>query len=57
VIRSCVSGEADRNEIVLDATNRRGKAIKCRVACSPLVAHNKQRQGVILLMDEEGISD
>jgi two-component system CheB/CheR fusion protein len=57
IIRSCVSGEADRNEIVLDATNRRGKAIKCRVACSPLVAHNKQRQGVILLMDEEGISD
>jgi two-component system CheB/CheR fusion protein len=56
-IRSCLSGEADRKEIILDATNRRGKAIKCRVSCSPLVAHNKQRQGVILLMEVEGVPD
>jgi two-component system, chemotaxis family, CheB/CheR fusion protein len=57
IIRPCLSGEADHKEIILDATNRRGKAIKCRVACSPLIAHNKQRQGVILLMEEEGVSD
>jgi two-component system CheB/CheR fusion protein len=52
-IRSCLAGEADHKEILLDATNRRGKAMKCRVACSPLLAHNKQRQGVILLMEED----
>jgi two-component system CheB/CheR fusion protein len=57
VIRPCLSGEADRKEIVLDATNRRGKAIKCRVACNPLLAHDNRRQGVILLMEEEGISN
>jgi two-component system, chemotaxis family, CheB/CheR fusion protein len=56
-IRSCLSGEADQKEILLDATNRRGKAIQCRVSCSPLMAHNKQRQGVILLMEEEEKSD
>jgi two-component system CheB/CheR fusion protein len=52
-IRSCLAGDTDQKELLLDATNRRGKAIKCRVACSPLLAHNKQRQGVILLMEEE----
>jgi two-component system, chemotaxis family, CheB/CheR fusion protein len=52
VIRSCLSGEADQKETTLEATNRRGKAIKCRVACSPLMSPNKARQGVILLMEE-----
>jgi two-component system CheB/CheR fusion protein len=52
-IRSCLAGDTDQKELVLDAINRRGKAIKCRIACSPLMAHNKQRQGVILLMEEE----
>jgi two-component system, chemotaxis family, CheB/CheR fusion protein len=53
IIRSCLSGEVDHKEILLDATNRRGKPTKCRVSCSPLIAHNKQRQGVILLMEED----
>jgi two-component system, chemotaxis family, CheB/CheR fusion protein len=57
VIRPCLSGEADQKEILLDATNRRGKAIRCRVTCSPLMSHNKQRQGVILLMADEEKSD
>jgi two-component system, chemotaxis family, CheB/CheR fusion protein len=52
-IRSCLSEETDHKEMLLDATNRRGKAIKCHVACSPLIGYNKQRQGVILLMEEE----
>jgi two-component system CheB/CheR fusion protein len=56
-IRSCFIGDGDQQEMLVDATNRRGKAIKCRVSCSPLLAHNKQRQGVILLMEEEERSD
>jgi two-component system CheB/CheR fusion protein len=52
VIRSCLSGEPDQKEMTLEATNRRGKAIKCRVACTPLMSPNKTRQGVILLMEE-----
>jgi two-component system CheB/CheR fusion protein len=54
VIRACLSGEADhKKEILLDATNRRGKPIKCRISCSPLFTHSQERQGAILLMDEE----
>jgi two-component system CheB/CheR fusion protein len=52
VIRSCLAGEAVRQEVVLDAVNRRGRTIKCRVTCSPLVAGSKQGEGVILMMEE-----
>jgi two-component system, chemotaxis family, CheB/CheR fusion protein len=52
LIRPCLSGESDSHEVVLDAVNRRGKKIKCRVTCTPLVASNKKREGVILLMEE-----
>jgi two-component system CheB/CheR fusion protein len=52
VIHSCLAGEAVRQEVVLDAVNRRGKKIRCRVTCSPLVAGSKQREGVILMMEE-----
>jgi two-component system CheB/CheR fusion protein len=51
VVRPVLSGEADHREVVLDAVNRRGKSIKCRIACTPLMTGNDQR-GVILLMDE-----
>jgi two-component system CheB/CheR fusion protein len=52
VIRPCLAGEIDRQEVVLEAVNRRGKKIKCRVTCSPLVAGSKKREGVILMMEE-----
>jgi len=45
--------EAERKELTLDAVNRRGKKIRCRVSCTPLVTGQK-REGVILLMDETG---
>ncbi|MBI2359460.1 MAG: PAS domain S-box protein, partial [Deltaproteobacteria bacterium] len=50
-IRSCLAGE-EHQHVVLDATNRRGKAIKCRITCTPLTASNREHQGAILLMDE-----
>jgi two-component system CheB/CheR fusion protein len=53
LIRSCLSGEVDQDETRLAAINRRGKKIQVRVACTPLIA-GKQREGVILLMDEAG---
>jgi two-component system CheB/CheR fusion protein len=52
VIRPCLAGEIDRQEVVLEAINRRGKKIKCRVTCTPLVAGSKKREGVILMMEE-----
>jgi two-component system CheB/CheR fusion protein len=39
-------------EIHLDALNRRGKSIKCRVTCGPLRSGKSDPQGVILLMEE-----
>ncbi|HEU4565833.1 MAG TPA: CheR family methyltransferase, partial [Gemmatimonadaceae bacterium] len=52
-IRACLAGESDYMEVLLPATNRRGKSIGCRVAISPLrnVADETPR-GAILLMDE-----
>jgi two-component system, chemotaxis family, CheB/CheR fusion protein len=50
-IRPVLSGEAEHQVVVLDAINRRGKAIHCRVTCTPLRQGN-ELQGVILLMDE-----
>jgi two-component system CheB/CheR fusion protein len=38
--------------MVLNATNRRGRAIQCRVTCTPLRGAGKERQGAILLMEE-----
>ena len=53
VVRPFLDGESDHNSIVMDATNRRGKAIKCRITCSPLITPHKGPQGVIVLMQEE----
>ena len=52
LIRACLSGEADARDATFDATNRRGKRIRCHVACTPLVSPSRKREGVILTMDE-----
>jgi two-component system CheB/CheR fusion protein len=51
-VRSCLSGELDYQEVRLDAINRRGMRIQCRVTCTPLMDPDGGRQGAILLMDE-----
>jgi two-component system CheB/CheR fusion protein len=51
-IRASLLGETNHQEVVLDATTRRGKAIRCRVTCTPLVSPEGERQATILLMDE-----
>jgi two-component system CheB/CheR fusion protein len=50
-IRPVLAGDMPQKEVVLDAVNRRGKSIRCRVSATPLLS-GKERQGVILLMDE-----
>ena len=52
IIRPTVAGEKDHQELVVDAVNRRGKSIKCRITCTPLVSASKHREGAILLMEE-----
>jgi two-component system CheB/CheR fusion protein len=52
-IRDCLSGPAGGcSEVVLNAINRRGRNIQCRVTCTPLIGEQGQIQGVILLMEE-----
>jgi two-component system CheB/CheR fusion protein len=52
LIRPCLAGGSERREVVLDAVTRRGKKIKCRVACAPLISATRRREGVIALMEE-----
>jgi two-component system CheB/CheR fusion protein len=56
-MRACLAGDGEFAEMQLPATNRRGKAIMCRVSASPLVSNNvaghKEVRGVILLMEEQ----
>jgi two-component system CheB/CheR fusion protein len=51
-IRSCLVGESEYVEIVAPRTTRRGRSIRCRVTCMPLVRPDA-RAGVILLIDKE----
>ena len=52
-IRALLVGEVESREVILDATNRRGKRIQCRILCSPLRGGvGKEAQGAILLMEE-----
>ncbi|MGB7947853.1 MAG: CheR family methyltransferase [Candidatus Binatia bacterium] len=53
VVRPCLSGHEHQTDVLLDATNRRGKAIQCRITCAPLLSAKNEREGAILLMDEE----
>jgi two-component system CheB/CheR fusion protein len=53
-MRSVLNGRATFQEVVLEATNRRGRAIQCRVTCTPLVGADGTAQGIILLMEEWG---
>ena len=55
-IRDTLSGRSEREVVVLDATNRRGKPFRCRVTCLPLVSGGDSNiSGVIMMM--EAISD
>jgi two-component system CheB/CheR fusion protein len=51
-ILACSSGASDFEELTLDATNRRGKAFRCKVLCSPMRTTDGGQHGVILLMED-----
>jgi two-component system, chemotaxis family, CheB/CheR fusion protein len=51
-IQMCLTGEADTQELVLQATNRRGRSINCQIVITPLLSLDGDCQGAILLMEE-----
>jgi two-component system CheB/CheR fusion protein len=52
VIRQSQGSEGVPAETEVDAVNRRGKRIRCRIACSPLMTGSGGQDGVILIMEE-----
>jgi len=52
-IRQCLSGAKERVDLRLEAINRRGKPITCRISAGPLLSRSQQIHGVVLLMEED----
>lgn len=51
-IRACLEGTSDREELVLEATNRRGKPFQCRVMLLPLgLKQEHSNPGVVIMME------
>jgi two-component system CheB/CheR fusion protein len=55
-IRSCLAGEHEHIELVVKATNRRGRSITCKVTSTPLLGSGQEVRGAILMMDEQQVS-
>ena len=52
-IRDTLTGRSEREEVVVEATNRRGKAFQCRVTFLPLGASGDGAvPGVIMMMED-----
>ena len=54
LLLACLNKDTSRHSLILDAVNRRGKPIQCRVTCAPLVDKQEETLGAILLMEEWG---
>ena len=53
-IRAVLDEKSNIQDVLLDAINRRGKSIKCHVTCTPFDGGTSERQGVVLMMEQEG---
>ncbi len=51
-IHACLSGGSPGEAIIINATNRRGRAIVCNARCTPLIDALKNIRGVILFMQQ-----
>ena len=56
-IRTAFNGSGEFGEIILTATNRRGKPIACKVTATPLLGVNKEVCGVILVMEDQAAAE
>lgn len=51
-LRACLAGTSTYEEVNLEATNRRGRTIRCHVGCTPLKDHEKTMRGAVLVIQE-----
>jgi two-component system CheB/CheR fusion protein len=52
-IKACLAGGEEYQEVTIEATNRRGRKIDCRVICTPLKSKTDGVRGAILLMEAQ----
>ena len=52
-VRAVLEGRKDENEIVLEAMNRRGRAVRCRVSTTPLLNLARDIRGCVIVIEEE----
>src|SRR5215211_2935778 len=52
-LKAAMSGEEGTQSTMIEATNRRGRTVTCRVTCSPLLDNDKHLRGVIVLVVDE----
>jgi two-component system CheB/CheR fusion protein len=50
-LRATITGDSQREELVLDAVDRRGRAFECRVTLLPLHADGDRVSGTIMMME------
>jgi two-component system CheB/CheR fusion protein len=51
-MRQCLGGQRSDSDQVIEALNRRGRAIQCRVSYNPLLGFDRDCLGVILIMEQ-----
>ncbi|HST62062.1 MAG TPA: CheR family methyltransferase, partial [Longimicrobium sp.] len=52
-VRAVLDGRRDEQELMLDALNRRGRAVRCRVATTPLLSLAHEIRGCVIVIEEE----
>ena len=56
-LKAAMSGEEGTQSTMIEATNRRGRTVTCRVTCSPLLDNDKHLRGVIVLVVDETVQE
>jgi two-component system, chemotaxis family, CheB/CheR fusion protein len=51
-VRACADGRSQHEELILEAVNRRGRRIHCRVAITPFLGTDHEVRGSVLLIEE-----
>ena len=51
-IRTCLAKDSNHQEVTLEAINRRGRSIVCKIAATPLMGKGINIGGVIMLIEE-----
>jgi two-component system, chemotaxis family, CheB/CheR fusion protein len=52
-LRAAMSGQNGTQSTMIQATNRRGRTVSCRVTCSPLLDSDKTLRGVIMVVVDQ----